>query len=74
MENEVRFVFDSNASQLTAHAFANGVVAVVAHIPKFAIRDFSSEAKFGPGSLKQATIRMNIKAFFLGLAGRSERI
>lgn len=67
MENEVRFVFASNASQLTVHAFASGLVAVVAHNPKFAIRDFSGEAKSVPGSLKQATIRMSIKASSLDL-------
>jgi hypothetical protein len=61
VENEVRFVFDPNASQLTAHAFASGLVAVVVHNPKFAVRDFSGEARFLAGNLTQATIRMSIK-------------
>lgn len=67
MENEVRFVFDPGASQLTAHAFVSGLVAVVAHNPKFAVRDFCGEAIFRSDSLAQATIRMNIKASSLDL-------
>jgi hypothetical protein len=67
VENEVRFVFDSGASQLTAHAFASGLVAVVAHNPKFAVRDFCGEAIFRSDSLAPATIRMNIKASSLDL-------
>jgi polyisoprenoid-binding protein YceI len=67
MEKQVRFVFDSSASQLTAHAFASGLVAVVAHNPKFAIREFSGEATFASDTLAQASLRMRIKAPSLNL-------
>jgi hypothetical protein len=33
METQARFVFDPDASQLAAHAFASGSVAVGAHSP-----------------------------------------
>lgn len=62
VEHQVRFVFDSTRSQLTAHAFASGLVAVAAHNRKFALRDFFGEAKFGSDSLAQATIRISITA------------
>ncbi|MGA9471333.1 MAG: YceI family protein [Terriglobales bacterium] len=62
MESEVRFLFDPNASQLTAHAFASGLAAVMAHNPKFAVRDFSGEAKFASDGLTQATIQVNMRA------------
>ncbi|MFZ3215995.1 MAG: YceI family protein [Candidatus Acidiferrales bacterium] len=67
MEAPVRYEFDPHASQLTVHAFASGLVAVVAHNPKFAIRDFSGKAQFVPGGLAQATLRVNIKANSLTL-------
>jgi polyisoprenoid-binding protein YceI len=67
METQVRFVFDPKASQFTAHAFASGLVAVVAHNPKFAIRDFSGNARFVPGNLEQASVNMKLKASSLNL-------
>ena len=67
MEAQVRFVFDPKASQFTAHAFASGLVAVVAHNPKFAIQEFSGEARFAVGTLEQATLKMKIKATSLNL-------
>lgn len=57
----VRYAFDAKASQFTVHALAKGIVSVVAHSPKFAIRDFSGEASFMPGSLESASVRMHIK-------------
>jgi polyisoprenoid-binding protein YceI len=67
MEKQVRYVFDPKASQLTIHAFASGLVAVVAHNPKFAVQEFSGEAKFSPENLGQASVRMAIKAGSLSL-------
>lgn len=67
MESLARFVFDTRASQLTVHAFASGLVAVVAHNPKFAVRDFSAEAKFMPRSLAQASLRVKIQVASLTL-------
>jgi hypothetical protein len=40
----LRFALDAKVSQFTVHAFASGLASVVAHDPKFAIREFSGEA------------------------------
>lgn len=67
MESQLHFVFDPKASQFTVHAFASGLVALVAHNPKFAVQDFSGEAKFAAESLGQASLRMRINASSLNL-------
>jgi polyisoprenoid-binding protein YceI len=67
VETQVRFVFDPHASHLTAGTFASGLNAVVTHNPKFAIRDFSGEARFSAGTSAQANVRMSIKASSLTL-------
>jgi hypothetical protein len=47
----VCYVVDKRASQFTVQAFASGLAAVVAHSPKIAIRDWTGEARFTPGTL-----------------------
>jgi hypothetical protein len=37
----VRWVIDTRASQFTVQAFASGLVSVIAHSPKIAIRDWT---------------------------------
>ena len=54
------FVVDSQASLFTVQALASGIVAVVAHSPKFAMRDIVGEARFIPGMLQNASLRMTI--------------
>jgi polyisoprenoid-binding protein YceI len=54
------FVMDARASLFTVQAFAAGIVAVVAHSPKFAIRDFTGEMTFVPGSMQKAVINLTI--------------
>jgi polyisoprenoid-binding protein YceI len=61
MSSVVRYAFDAKASQFTVHALAAGVVSVVAHSPKFAIREFAGEASFMPGTMERALMRMRIK-------------
>ena len=51
MALHVRYEMDAKVSQFTVHAFASGLAAVVAHGPKFAIRDFSGVAEFVPGTM-----------------------
>jgi polyisoprenoid-binding protein YceI len=58
----VRYQLDARASQFTVQAFANGLVAAVAHSPKIAIRDWQGEAQFVPGTLEGASLRVRIKA------------
>jgi hypothetical protein len=61
MAGPVRYVVDANASHFFVHVFATGLAAVAAHNPKFAIRDFSGEASFVPGTLANATLEIQIK-------------
>ena len=67
MSDHVRYSLDAVQSQFTVHAFASGLAAVVAHNPKFAIRDFSGEAQFAPDTLRDASMRVRIKAESLEL-------
>ncbi len=67
MSDYVRYSMDPAQSQFTVHAFASGLAAVVAHNPKFAIREFRGEAQFVPDTLRDASIRMRIKASSLEL-------
>ena len=67
MSDYVRYSMDATQSQFTVHAFASGLAAVVAHNPKFAIREFSGEARFISDTLRDASIRIRIKAASLEL-------
>jgi polyisoprenoid-binding protein YceI len=53
---------DTRASQFTVQAFASGLAAAVAHSPKIAIRDWTGEARFTPGTLGDASIKVRVKA------------
>ncbi|MGH9544772.1 MAG: YceI family protein [Terriglobales bacterium] len=53
---------ETRASQFTVQAFASGLAAAVAHSPKIAIRDWTGEARFNPGTLGDASIRVRVKA------------
>jgi len=58
---QVCYVVDAKASQFFVHAFATGLAAVAAHNPKFAMRDFTGEVKFVPGSLADASVKIKIR-------------
>jgi polyisoprenoid-binding protein YceI len=58
----VCYVVDTRASQFTVQAFASGLAAAVAHSPKIAIRDWTGEARFTPGTLGDASIKVRVKA------------
>jgi polyisoprenoid-binding protein YceI len=55
-----RFAIDSNASLFTVQALASGIVAVIAHSPKFAIRNIEGSAAYVPGTLQNASLNMTI--------------
>lgn len=57
----VRYEVDPRASQFTVQAFAAGLLSGVAHSPKIAIREWSGEARFTPGTLRDAMLRIRIK-------------
>lgn len=56
----VHFTIDAKASLFTAQAFAAGMIAVVAHSPKFAIRDFVGHINFDPETLQNASLHVTI--------------
>lgn len=45
------FAIDARAALFTAQACASGITSVVAHSPKFAIRDIVGDAHFLPDSM-----------------------
>jgi polyisoprenoid-binding protein YceI len=58
----VCYVIDTRASQFTVQAFASGLAASVAHSPKIAIRDWTGEARFTPGTLGDGSVKVRVKA------------
>lgn len=52
--SSVHYVMDRKLSQFTVQAFASGLIAVVGHSPKIAIRDWTGDTKFVPDSIKEA--------------------
>ena len=58
----VCYVVDTRASQFTVQAFASGLAAAVAHSPKIAIRDWTGEARFAPGTFGDASIKVQVNA------------
>ena len=62
MPDHVRYSVDARASQFHVQAFAGGIGAIMAHNPKFAIREFDGQTEFDPDSLSNATLRITAKA------------
>jgi polyisoprenoid-binding protein YceI len=54
------FAIDARASLFTVQAFASGIVAVVAHSPKFAIRDIVGDMEFVPGNMQNGGLHLTI--------------
>jgi polyisoprenoid-binding protein YceI len=52
----VHYVADRKASQFTVQAFAAGMIAVIAHSPKVAIREWTGDMRFVPDSLNDASL------------------
>jgi polyisoprenoid-binding protein YceI len=57
----VQYVMEPKLSQFTVQAFASGMIAVVAHSPKIAIRDWKGETGFVPDSIKNAYLSLTAK-------------
>lgn len=45
-----QYFIDTKISQFTVQAFASGLISVVAHSPKIAVRDWHGEVRFAPDS------------------------
>jgi polyisoprenoid-binding protein YceI len=50
----IRYVLDVRSSQLTVHAFAEGLAGIAEHRPRFSIRDFTGEAELDIGKMAGA--------------------
>lgn len=57
----VHYVLDPKVSQFTVQAFASGLISVVAHSPKIAVREWKGEARFVPDSLSDAHLSVTAK-------------
>ena len=70
------FSIDAGKSLFTVQAFAAGIASVVAHSPKFAIRDIVGDIRFVPGTLQDASVEVAINVGSLEIldeVGASER-
>ena len=57
----VQYAIDKRASQFTIQAFASGLISVVAHSPKIAVRDWEGEVQFVPDSVEDAHVSIRAK-------------
>lgn len=57
----VRYAIDPRASQFTVQAFASGLISSVAHSPKIAIRGYTANVTFVPGTLADAKLKVVVK-------------
>ncbi|MGB9402341.1 MAG: YceI family protein [Candidatus Acidiferrales bacterium] len=66
-ETLVHYRIDAGMSRFTVRAFATGLFSSLGHNPTFAIRGYTGEAAFVPGSLEQASVRISVQADSLGV-------
>jgi len=59
--NRSYFDLDIKASLFTVQAFASGIVAVIAHSPKFAIRDVSSDVSFDLDAIERSSVTASVR-------------
>jgi polyisoprenoid-binding protein YceI len=57
----IQYQIDARASLFTVHALASGMVAVVAHSPKFAVRGLFGSTTFVPESPGDSSLELVIK-------------
>lgn len=62
MEETALYRIDTQKSLFTVHPFATGLAATLSHGLSIAIRDFTGEIRFVPGTLQHAHIKMKIRA------------
>jgi polyisoprenoid-binding protein YceI len=58
---------DTAASLFTVQAFASGIASVVAHSPKFAVRDMIGHAQFSPETGSDGAVELTVGAASLEL-------
>ncbi|MFZ0637079.1 MAG: YceI family protein [Candidatus Acidiferrales bacterium] len=67
METLAHYRIDAGMSRFTVRAFATGLFSSLGHNPTLAIRGYTGEAAFVPGSLEQASVRISVQADSLGV-------
>jgi polyisoprenoid-binding protein YceI len=60
-ETVVRYQIDPAMSRLTIKVLATGMFSAIGHNPTIAVRDYSGEAGFVPGTLDEAYIRFTAR-------------
>jgi polyisoprenoid-binding protein YceI len=58
----VRYLVDAGKSRFTVRAFATGLLSSIGHNPTMAIREYTGEAAFVPGTLEQASLRFSVRS------------
>ncbi len=58
----VHYCLVPDQSKFTVQAFAEGLFSAFGHDPVLAIKDFTGEAQFVPGSFESASLKITIKA------------
>jgi polyisoprenoid-binding protein YceI len=58
----VQYAIDRKASQFTVQAFASGLISAVAHSPKIAIRGYTANVSFVPGTLADAKLKVVVQS------------
>jgi polyisoprenoid-binding protein YceI len=59
---KTQYAIDSKVSQFTVQAFASGLISSVAHSPKIAIRGWTGDVRFIPGTLGEANLKINVRS------------
>jgi polyisoprenoid-binding protein YceI len=54
----LHFGIDAEKSRFTVRAFATGLLSAMGHNPTLAVREYSGDATFVPGTLEQASVRV----------------
>ena len=62
IEPRVQYLADTRASQFTVQAFASGLISAVAHSPKIAIRGYTANVSFVPGTLADAKLKVVVQS------------
>ena len=65
----VRYRIDAGGSRFFVQAFAEGLLSVFGHNPTIAVCGFGGDAQFVPGTLRQASLLMLVRADSLAVVG-----
>ena len=58
----LRYRINVGKSRFTVRAFATGLFSSLGHNPTLAIREYTGQATFSPGSLQQAALRITVQS------------